>query len=234
VAPSITPPGLYPPNETSGDIPLPPKPGEAAIAPPEHLAPPPTTASVPRELADLPVAAQVHAPAFQQMRAMLNRGETLVGVLDVRGTTEFRLWKQLAVGGLLVNILGGIMNAGLLSLLGVLAWLYLLVQVIRVWRGYGGHFYLGFTPQRVVLLPRTPEGALQASQARTAQWASIERLKLTDRVVLLSLSGAKPVQFAGLIPTFGDGGLGEQANWLPYSPIPQLIRQKGFEANHEE
>lgn len=176
---------------------------------------------------EMPVATRAH----NQMQAMLEPGEQLVGVLDVRGTSDWQTWKGLLVGGLGVNILGGILSSGLLSTLGVLAWLYILVQAIRTWKGHIGRYYLGFTPRRVLLLPRDAEGTPDLRRAQWAGWAAVTRLRLSDRYVLLDVSGSKGrgIHLGALVLAEGEGGLGDQLNWLPDSPITALIDAQGFE-----
>jgi len=175
----------------------------------------------------MPVASRAH----NQMHALLEPGEQLVGVLDVRGTTDWQTWKNLLVGGLALNILGGILSSGLLSTLGVVAWLYILVQSIRTWKGHIGRYYLGFTPRRVLLLPRDAEGTPDLRRAQWAGWTVVDRLRLSDRYVLLDVSGGKGrgIHLGALLLAEGEGGLGDQLNWLPDSPITALIDAQGFE-----
>lgn len=175
----------------------------------------------------MPVASRAH----NQMHALLEPGEQLVGVLDVRGTADWQTWKNLLVGGLALNILGGILSSGLLSTIGAVAWLYILVQSIRTWKGHIGRYYLGFTPRRVLLLPRDAEGTPDLRRAQWAGWPVVDRLRLSDRYVLLDVSGSKGrgIHLGALLLAEGEGGLGDQLNWLPDSPITALIDGKGFE-----
>ena len=172
--------------------------------------------------------------AHNQMHALLEPGEPLIGVLDVRGTTDWQMWKNLLVGGLALNILGGILGSGLLSTLGVVAWLYILVQSIRTWKGHIGRYYLGFTPRRVLLLPRDAEGTPDLRRAQWAGWSLVDRLRLSDRYVLLDVSRVKGrgIHLGALLPAQGEGGLGDQINWLPESPIIALIEAQGFEVRN--
>jgi hypothetical protein len=63
-------------------------------------------------------------------------------------------------------------------------------------------------------------------------WHNIERLRLTDRYVLLDMpggSGKDMVRFGGVVLSDGNGGLGSQRLWLSESGIPTLIERSGFE-----
>ena len=173
-------------------------------------------------------AMPVSGPAFDDISRALNPGEELVGVLDVRGTMRWKQWKQLIVAGLVLNILGGVAHLGMLSFFGWIAWIYLVVQGVRVWRGATGQFYVGFTPDRVVLLDRTRDAIFAAA------WSAVERLRVTDRYLLLDIPGDDEytVHVAGMLPALADGGLDEQAGWLPGSPLVALIEDRGFEVNN--
>ncbi len=166
--------------------------------------------------------------AFDEVSRALDPGEELVGVLDVRGTTRWRQWKQLIMAGVVLNILGGVAHLGVLSLFGWIAWIYLVVQGVRVWRGAVGQFYVGFTPDRVVLLDRVRNDLF------TATWSAVERLRLTDRYLRLDIAGDDEytMHVAGLLPALADGGLDEQAGWLPGSPLVALIEDRGFDVNN--
>ncbi|GEM_PF-1510059 len=173
-------------------------------------------------------------PAVRAVSLALRSDEPVIGVIDVRGTTQWRLWKQLTVGGLVLNILGGVLNAGLLSALGWLAWIFLAVQLFRTWRGVIGQYYLGCSAERVVLLPHDSNGKPLSGERYVASWAAVERLRLSDRYVLadLTLDDGETISFAGLLVTVGAGGLGEQLRWLPGSPLVALLSGRGFEVRN--
>ncbi len=179
-------------------------------------------------------AVPANAPALGVMRRALPPGESLVGVIDVRGTTRWRMWKQLAVGGLALNILGGILNAGLLSVLGWLAWIFLAVQLFRTWRGEIGQYYLGFGETHVAVLPRNADSHPLYDEAAVVAWHAVERLRLTDRYVLLDLllDDGETLSVAALVVAAGAGGLGDQQRWLPGSPVAGLIAARGFEVRN--
>ncbi|MCL4239240.1 MAG: serine/threonine protein kinase [Anaerolineae bacterium] len=174
------------------------------------------------------------APALRAVQRALPAGEPLIGVIDVRGTTRWRMWKQLAAGGLALNIIGGVLNAGLLSVLGWLAWIFLAVQLFRTWRGEIGQYYLGFGETRVIVLPRDTDANPLYAQAAVVPWHGIERLRLTNRYVLLDvlLDDGEALSVAALLVATGAGGLGDQASWLPGSPVAGLIAARGFEARN--
>ncbi len=183
-----------------------------------------------------PQGVPANAPAQRMMQGLLVPGEELMGVLDVRGTDQWGLWKTAVVGGLFLNILGGILNAGLLNMLGWVAWVFLAVQIFRTWRGDIGRYYLGFTSDRVIVLPRDAESQPLYGDAFAAGWAYIDRLRLTDRYVLLDMpdGSGETMKFGALLLAEGEGGLGEQQRWLTYSPIGGLIADKGFDADDIE
>ena len=174
-----------------------------------------------------------NSPAYDTMRYIVAADDTLVGVLDVRGTARWRLWKQMLIGGLALNIIAGLFNAGLLSVLGWLVWVFLFVQVFRTWRGDIGRFYLGFTAQGVTVLPRDGDDRPLYGEARMAAWGAVERLRLTNRHVLLDMPtpNGDTLSFAALIVAQGSGGLGDQLAWLPDSALVRLIAERGFEVH---
>lgn len=173
-------------------------------------------------------------PAVRAVSRALGSGEPIVGVIDVRGTTQWRLWKHFAVGGLVLNILGGVLNAGLLSVLGWIAWIFLFVQALRTWRGVIGQYYLGCTESRLVLLPHDSQGNPLPGERYAVSWAQVERLRLSDRYVLadLTLDDGEALSLAGLLVAVGAGGLGEQMRWLPGSPLVGLLTERGFEVRN--
>ncbi|MEW6577738.1 MAG: protein kinase [Chloroflexota bacterium] len=196
----------------------------AEAAPPLPGAPDnPASSSVPAD-----------APALRAMQRTLPPGESLAGVIDVRGTTRWRMWKQLAAGGLALNILGGMLNAGLLSVLGWLAWIFLAVQLFRTWRGEIGQYYLGFGETRLAVLPRDADGHPLHDEAAVVTWHGVERLRLTDRYILLDLlfDDGDTLSVAALLVATGAGGLGDQTSWLPGSPVAGLIAAHGFEVRN--
>jgi len=185
---------------------------------------------------DAPASSSVppDAPALRTVRRALPASESLAGVIDVRGTTRWRMWKQLAVGGLALNIIGGVLNAGLLSVLGWLAWIFLAVQLFRTWRGEIGQYYLGFGETRIAVLPRDAGGDPLYDETAVVPWNDVERLRLTDRYILLDLllDDGETLSVAALLVATGAGGLGNQASWLPGSPVAGLIAARGFEVRN--
>ena len=177
----------------------------------------------------------VNAPAFGHVRAVLPPEEPVIGVLDVRGTPNWQSAKRLLVGGVVLFLLGGITGAGFLTLVGLIMLAYLGYGGYRMWHGDSGRYYLGFTPQRVVLLPRDSYNTPQPNLAVLAAWSEIERLRLSHRYVLLDapLDDEKTLHFGGMLTLDGDGGLGEQTVWLPNSPITGLITERGFDVRQE-
>lgn len=173
-------------------------------------------------------------PAMRAVSRALRADEPVIGVIDVRGTAQWRLWKRFAVGGLVLNILGGVLNAGLLSVLGWIAWVFLAVQLFRTWRGVIGQYYLGCSAERLVLLPHDADGDPLSGERYVTGWAGVERLRLSDRYVLadLTLDDGETISFAGLLVTVGAGGLGEQMRWLPGSPLVTLLSERGFEVRN--
>ncbi len=173
-------------------------------------------------------------PAVRAVSRALRADEPVIGVIDVRGTTQWRLWKQLAVGGLVLNILGGVLNAGLLGALGWIAWVFLAVQLFRTWRGVIGQYYLGCSAERLMLLPHDSNGDPLPGERYVASWTAVERLRLSDRYVLadLTLDDGETISVAGLLVTVGAGGLGEQLRWLPGSPLVTLLNGRGFEVRN--
>ena len=176
----------------------------------------------------------VDAPAFEQVRSLLPPDEPLIGVLDARGTVQWQTWKGLLAGGVALFFIGGLLGAGFISFLGIVALFYLGFECFRAWRGDVGRFYLGFTPQRVVLLPRDARSQPRYDRARAAAWSSVTRLRLTNRYALVDMldDDQLSTRFAALLVAQGEGGLGEQMAWLPGGPIPALIRERGFETRN--
>lgn len=173
-----------------------------------------------------------HAAAFTRVAQGLDPGEPLIGALYVRGTADWRNWRRLFFLGLGLSVLGGIFGGvfdlWLLNILGTVAWLYLVVQGFRTWRGHIGHYFVGFTPQRVVALPVTPAGVPAYGDQDSAPWGAIERLSMSREYLWLESSGLDPVVFLGWIPANGIAGLDRQRKWLLGSPIHRLLRDKGY------
>jgi serine/threonine protein kinase len=189
-------------------------------------------ASSPRLGMMAPLAAvPINAPAFDHVRQLLPPEEPVVGVLDVRGTPQWQVWKRLLVGGVVLFLIGGMLGAGFLTLLGIGMLAYLGFEGYRTGRGDIGRFYLGFTPEQVLLLPRDSDNLPRPNEAYLVAWSEMERLRLGSRYTLLDfpLDDGKTLHFAAMLMATGDGGLGDQPGWLPNSPITALIRERGFE-----
>jgi hypothetical protein len=165
------------------------------------------------------------------MTAILNPNEVLAGVFYLRGTADWRTWRRVFFLGLLISIVAGIFsglfNLWFLNLLSTLCWIYLLVQGYRTWRGKIGHFYVGFTPQRILILPLTGDGVPQPADLESATWDHLRRLRLTDEYFWLE-SDVDSTYALGWIPAHGEGGLGRQRKWLLHSPAADLVRNKGY------
>jgi serine/threonine protein kinase len=176
-------------------------------------------------------AVPVNAPAFDDVRQLVPPEEPVVGVLDVRGTIQWQLWKRLLVGGVALFLLGGLTGAGLLTLIGMGMLAYLGFEGYRTWRGDVGRYYLGFTPEQIVLLPRTRDNQPDYDEACLAAWPDVERLRLGSRYMVLDFptDDDKTLHFGALLMSEGDGGLGDQLAWLPGSSITTLIDDNGFE-----
>jgi serine/threonine protein kinase len=174
------------------------------------------------------------APALDHLSRLLDQDESLVGVVDVRGTAQWQTWKRLLIGGLALNILGGILSVGVFGALGWLAWIFLIIQTVRTWRGDIGRYYLGFTPARVLLAPHDSDGVARFDDTQSASWNVVERLRLTNRYVLLDMPTGSDdtLHFGALLMAQGEGGLGDQLAWLPGSPVTGLIKDQGFEVRN--
>lgn len=179
-------------------------------------------------------AAPVNAPAFQTLRGMVPADDPLVGVVDVRGTHQWHIWKNLLVAGITLFFFGGITGAGFFSFLGILMLGYLGFESFRTWRGDIGRYYLGFTARRVVVVPRFASGEPQLDRVWVVGWPHVERLRLTDRYVLLDLTAetGESLHFGALVMAEAEGGLGQQTAWLPGSPVAGLIAERGFETRN--
>jgi serine/threonine protein kinase len=178
-------------------------------------------------------AVPVNVAAFDDVRSLVPAHDPVVGVLDVRGTAQWKTWKYLLVGGIVLFFFGGMVGAGFFSLLGLILLGYLGLEVFRTYRGDIGRYYLGFTPQRVIVLPRASSGEPLNDDAWVVAWEMVRRLRLTDRYVLLDLAADDvTLSFGALLLPHGDGGLGDQLRWLPDSPVADLIADQGFETRN--
>jgi hypothetical protein len=178
-------------------------------------------------------AVPVNVAAFDDVRSLIPAHDPVVGVLDVRGTAQWKTWKYLLVGGVVLFFFGGMVGAGFFSLLGLILLGYLGFEVFRTYRGDIGRYYLGFSPQRVIVLPRASSGEPLYDDAWVVAWEMVRRLRLTDRYVLLDLAADDvTLSFGALLLPHGDGGLGDQLRWLPDSPIADLIADQGFETRN--
>jgi len=172
------------------------------------------------------------AQAMQTFDYALFEGERLVGAIHLRGSSDWRLWRRLLIVGFVLSLLGGLVNFGFFSFLGFVCWLYVLIQAFRVWRGRKGHHYIGFTPQRIIVLPLTRYGEPIYDDLASAPWKAIQRLRMTDEYLWLEAVGIERVYVLGWIPRHAWGGLGPQRKWLLASPIAVLLRDKGYVVRH--
>ncbi len=175
------------------------------------------------------------AAAFDVLRGLMGPDEALVGVVDVRGTPRWQMWKRLLVGGLALNLVSGITSIGFLGAVGWLMWLFLIIETLRTWKGKIGRYYLGFSVDRVILLSHDDDGRPDARGMYAADWSVIERLRLTTRYALVDMpSGTadEVIHFGGVVLANGDGGLDNQPTWLPQSDIGALIAERGFESRN--
>lgn len=179
-------------------------------------------------------AVPINAPAFHTLRGVVPTEDPILGVLDVRGTQQWQTWKNLLIGGALLFLFGAMTTVGFFAFIGILMLGYVGVEGYRTWRGDIGRFYLGFTGQRVVVLPRLSDGSPQFDRAWIAAWTQVERLRLTDRYVLLDVAAeeSRKLRFGALLMDEAEGGLGFQSSWLPQSPIVGLIEDRGFETRN--
>ncbi len=97
----------------------------------------------------------------------------------------------------------------------------------RVWRGTQGHYYIGFTPQRVIIQPISERLRSYRDETQFAPWYAVRRLVMTAEYFWLEAATADNIQVLCWIPAQGPGGLGRQRKWLLASPIAQLLREKG-------
>lgn len=204
-------------------------PGFFAPPPSAMPAPPPLPAGARPDSAEQPPR---QAIAFEQLAPLLNSDEPLIGALYMRGTSDWRTWRRLIVLGLTLSVLGGIFgslfNLWIVNAAGSICWLYLIIQGVRVWRGSQGHFYIGFTPQRIIIQPLSERLRSYRDEVQSAPWYAIRRLVMTDEYFWLEAAGIDVVQVLCWIPAQGAGGLGRQRRWLLASPIAQLLREKGY------
>jgi hypothetical protein len=113
---------------------------------------------------------------------------------------------------------------------GMLA--YLGYEGYRTWHGDTGRYYLGFTPEQVVLLPRSRYNEPKYDEACVTAWSDIERLRLGSRYLVMDVptDDDRTLHFGALLMAEGDGGLDNQLEWLTGSSIPTLIDEHGFES----
>lgn len=204
-------------------------PGFFAPPPSAMPAPPPLPVGARPDSAEQPPR---QAIAFEQLAPLLNSDEPLIGALYMRGTNDWRTWRRLIVLGLILSVLGGLFgslfNLWIVNAAGSICWLYLIIQGVRVWRGSLGHFYIGFTPQRIIVQPLSERLRSYRDEVQSAPWYAIRRLVMTDEYFWLEAAGIDVVQVLCWIPAQGAGGLGRQRRWLLTSPIAQLLREKGY------
>jgi serine/threonine protein kinase len=170
-----------------------------------------------------------NAPAFNLFAPVLGPQEPLIGVLYLRGTAEWRHWKQVLIAILALLLIGGIVPPlKCLNVLGILGMLYVAYNGYRIWHGQRGHYYLGFTPARAVIVPITPDGVPLYDRWDHATWEAISRLRMTDEYIWLEARGSDGLHLLASIPAMAGAGLGRQRKWLPQSPIAQLLRERGY------
>jgi hypothetical protein len=177
----------------------------------------------------------VDSAAFDVLRSLMAPDEALVGVVDVRGTPRWQLWKRLLIGGLALNLVSGITSIGFLGAVGWLMWLFLIIETARTWKGRTGRYFLGFSVDRVLLLSHDEYGRPDSRGLYAADWSVVERLRLTTRYALIDMpsgSGDEQIHFGGVVLANGDGGLDDQPVWLPQSDIGALIQERGFESRN--
>jgi len=198
---------------------------------PGFFAPPPDAPP----LDALPASAEPppdSANAFEQLGLLLREGEPLIGALYMRGTDRWRTWRRLIVLALGLSILGGIFGGvfdlWIVNLAGTVCWIYLIIQAVAIWRGTQGHYYVGFTPQRILIQPISERLRSYRDEVQDAPWSSVRRLVMTGEYFWLEAEAGDSVQVLCWIPAQGPGGLGRQRKWLPGSPIAHLLRDKGF------
>jgi len=200
---------------------------------PGFMAPPPSDAELaPDALVPGTEQPPQQANAFEQLDLLLDAGEPLTGALYLRGTNSWRTWRRLIIVGFVLSVLGGIFGGifdlWIINLAGTVCWIYLIVQAVRVWRGTQGHYYIGFTPQRIIIQPISERLRSYRDEVQSAPWYAVRRLVMTAEYFWLEAATADNIQVLGWIPAQGPGGLGRQRKWLLASPIAHLLREKGY------
>ncbi len=171
----------------------------------------------------------IKAEAYNEIGQFLAPGEPLIGAIYLRGTADWRTWRKLIIGGIVLHIAGALLNFGPLSVLGTIAFIYLIIQGIRIWKGKQGQYYAGFTPSRLILLPLNRDLVPQADHMEDAPWDRITRLRLTGDYAWIEAAGADGLTVMAVLPAQGVGDLGRQRKWLFRSPITTMLREKGFD-----
>ncbi len=200
---------------------------------PGFMAPPPSETEL-APAAPVPGAEQPppQANAFEQLGLLLDADEPLTGALYMRGTNSWRTWRRLIIVGFVLSVLGGIFGGifdlWIVNLAGTVCWIYLIIQAVQVWRGTQGHYYVGFTPQRIIIQPISERLRSYRDEVQFAPWYAVRRLVMTAEYFWLEAATADNVQVLCWIPAQGPGGLGRQRKWLLASPIAQLLREKGY------
>jgi hypothetical protein len=179
-------------------------------------------------------AVPINAPAFALIRRALPSDEPVLGVLDARATTRWQNWKRLLAGGIGLVLFGAFTQVGLFSLIGLGLLAYLGYGTYQIQSGKTGRYFLGFTPEQIILLPRDEDNTPLPDDAYLVAWSEVRRLRLTRRYLLLDfpLGDDKTMHFGAWLLAEGDGGLGSQLDWLPNSPITGLLAERGFDVRH--
>jgi serine/threonine protein kinase len=200
---------------------------------PGFIAPPPEEMEpAPLLTVDTGEQPPTSAIAYEQLSPLLNADETLAGVLYLRGTDNWRSYRRLiliALGlSILGGIFGGIFDLWIINLVGTIAWFYLIIQAIQIARGVTGHYYIGFTPQRLIVQPLSQRLRSYRDEAQFAPWFAVRRLVMTDEYFWLEADAGTKVEVLGWLPAQAPGGLGRQRKWLLASAIARLLHEKGF------
>ena len=99
---------------------------------------------------------------------------------------------------------------------------------LQIARGTQGHYYIGFTPHRILIQPLSERLRSYRGEEQSAPWYAVQRLVMTDEYFWLEAEPGNTVQVLCWIPAQAPGGLGRQRKWLLASPIAHLLREKGF------
>ncbi len=186
----------------------------------------------PLVLADSGEQPPQRAIAFEQLAPLLNPGEPLLGALYMRGTDNWRSSRRLILIALALSVLGsifgGLFDLWIINVAGTIGWIYLIIQVVQIARGTQGHYYIGFTPHRILIQPLSERLRSYRGEEQSAPWYAVQRLVMTDEYFWLEAEPGNTVQVLCWIPAQAPGGLGRQRKWLLASPIAHLLREKGF------